>query len=196
MSFDLYRRFVFGRFGWFKRTSSIPSGLIQAKETSFFTKRKVVKDNLTHGNKATISTWKVIKIQFNFALWFVDWIPNQAHCQKNFEGRFRVAPHPNGAMQNHSMLRPGYRSVQFLVTKCTVGIIITYCYSICAEKNWSTLIFMLQENAPSWQCVEWMTKRTYVSLISHGHPDHNLLNMTAETFSCILTPLAMFSCLA
>ena len=30
--------------------------------------------------------------------------------RKNFVGRFRVPPHPNGAMQNHSMLRPGYRS--------------------------------------------------------------------------------------
>ena len=38
---------VFSRFGLFKRTSSkcIPSGLIHAKETSFSTKRKVVKDN-------------------------------------------------------------------------------------------------------------------------------------------------------
>ena len=57
-------------------------GLIHAKETSFSTKRKVVKDNKTRGIKATISTWKVIKIQFNFAHWFIDWIPNQAQLQK------------------------------------------------------------------------------------------------------------------
>ena len=85
--------------------------------------------------------------------------------RKNFAGRFRLPSQPNGAMQNHSMLRPGYRGVRFLDNKCTVGILRTYCHSICAEKIWSTLNLMLQENAPSWQCVEWMDKRTYVSLI-------------------------------
>ena len=40
-------------------------------------------------------------------------MPNQAHRQKIVVGRFRVPPHPNGAMQNYSMLRPGYRIVQF-----------------------------------------------------------------------------------
>ena len=55
--------------------------------------------------------------------------------RKKFAGRFRLPPQPNGAMQNRSMLRPGYRSVRFLDTKCTVGILITYCHSICAEKK-------------------------------------------------------------
>ena len=55
--------------------------------------------------------------------------------RKNFAGRFRLPLQPNGAMQNHSMLRPGYRSVRFLDNKCTVGILRTYCHSICAEKN-------------------------------------------------------------
>ena len=56
---------------------------------------------------------------------------------------------------------------------------------------------MLQENAPSWQCVVWMDKRTNVSLIHmHDHTNHNLLNITSETFSCDLTPLAILSCLA
>ena len=152
---------LFSRYGIFKRTSSkcIPSGLSHAKETSFSTKRKVVKDNQTPGIKAAISTWKVIKIQFNFTLWFIDWKPNQALRQKNFAGRFRLPPQANGAMQNSSMLRPDYRSARFLCTKCTVGILRTYCYSICAENNWSTLNFVLQENAPSWQCVLWMDKR-------------------------------------
>ena len=38
---------LFSRFGLFKRTSTkcIPSGLLHAKETSFSTKHKVVKDN-------------------------------------------------------------------------------------------------------------------------------------------------------
>ena len=53
--------------------------------------------------------------------------------KKKIAGRFRLPPQPNGAMQNYSMLRPGYRSVRFLDTKCTVGILRTYCYSICAK---------------------------------------------------------------
>ena len=65
---------LFSTFGLCKRTSRkcIPSGLIHAKETSFLTKRKVVKDDQAHDIKATISTWKFIKFQFNFALWFID----------------------------------------------------------------------------------------------------------------------------
>ena len=50
-------------------------------------------------------------------------MPNQAHRQKNFAGRFRLPPQPNGALQNYSMLRPGYRSVRFLDAMCTVGIL-------------------------------------------------------------------------
>ena len=34
------------------------------------------------GIEATVSTWKVIKFQFNSALWFIVWMPNQAHRQK------------------------------------------------------------------------------------------------------------------
>ena len=45
--------------------------------------------------------------------------------------RFSVYRYP----QNHSMLRPGYRSVRVLDNKCTVGILRTYCHSICAEKK-------------------------------------------------------------
>ena len=48
-------------------------------------------------------------------------MPSQAHRQKNFAGRFRLPPQPNDAMQNHSMLRPDYRSVLFLDNKCTFG---------------------------------------------------------------------------
>ena len=36
--------------------------------------------------------------------------------RKKFAGRFRLTPQPNGAMQNYSMLRPGYRSVRFFDT--------------------------------------------------------------------------------
>ena len=81
---------------------------------------------------------------------------NQALRQKNPAGFFDMPPQPNGALQNYSILRrPGYRSVRFLDTKCTVGLHRTYCHSISAEKKkWSTLKFMLQENAPSWQCAE------------------------------------------
>ena len=60
---------------------------------------------------------------------------NQAHRQKIFAGRFRLPPQPNGAMENYSMLRHGYRSVRLLDTKCTVGKLRKYCHSICAEKH-------------------------------------------------------------
>ena len=84
-------------------------------------------------------------------------MPNQAHRQKkNCGGRFRLPPKPNGAMQNYSMPELGYRSVRFIDTMCTVGILRTYCHSTCAEFFfffWSILNFMFQENAPSWQCV-------------------------------------------
>ena len=43
---------------------------------------------------------------------------NQTHRQKKkIAGRFRLPPQPNGAMQNYSVLRLGYRSVRFLDTK-------------------------------------------------------------------------------
>ena len=139
-----YIQALFSRFGFFQRTSSkyISSGLIHAKEMSFSIKRKVVKNNLAHGTKATISTWKVIKIQFNFGLWFIDGMPNQAHRQKNFAGRIRLLLQSNGAIQNYSMLRPGYRSFRFLYTECTVG---TYYNSICAEKNGQDWILCLKK---------------------------------------------------
>ena len=60
---------------------------------------------------------------------------NQAHRQKKIADRFHLPPQPNGAMQNHSMLRPGYRGVRFLDTKCVVGILRTYCHSIYEEKQ-------------------------------------------------------------
>ena len=87
-------------------------------------------------------------------------MPNEAHRQKNFAGRFRLPPQPNGAMQNYSMLPPGFRSVRILDTMFTVGILRTYCHSISADFFLSTLNFMFQENAPSWQCVVSMDKRT------------------------------------
>ena len=52
-----------------------------------------------HGINATISTWKVIKIQFDFPLCFIDWISNQTHRQKKIAGRFRLPPQHNGAMK-------------------------------------------------------------------------------------------------
>ena len=62
-------------------------------------------------------------------------MPNQAHRQKKIAGRFRLPPQPNGAMQIDLILRPGYRSVIVLDTKCTVGILRKHFYSICAEKK-------------------------------------------------------------
>ena len=68
-------------------------------------------------------------------------MPNQANRQKNFAGLFRLPPQPNCAMQNYSMLRPDYRSIRFLDTKCTVGILRPYCHSICEEKELVTTEF-------------------------------------------------------
>ena len=69
-------------------------------------------------------------------------------------------------MQNHSMLRPGYRRVRFLDTKCTFSILRTYCHSIFAEKNLiHTEFYASRKRTIIWQCVERMDKRTYVSLI-------------------------------
>ena len=111
------------KFWLFKRIRRkyIPSGLIHAKETLFSTKRKVVNDNKTPGIKATISTWKIIKIQFNFALWFINWMANQAYRHKSFAGRFRLPPQPNGALQNNSILQPSYSSVRFLDGNCSIS---------------------------------------------------------------------------
>ena len=84
---------------------------------------------------------------------------NKAHRQKKIADRFRLPPQPNRAMQNYSILRPDYRSVRFLDTEYTVGILrskrevprdvknskspdtrqvqerLTYCNSICAEQK-------------------------------------------------------------
>ena len=53
--------------------------------------------------------------------------------RKSLRTVFALPPQPNGALQNYSMLRPGYRRVRYLDKKCTVGIHRKYCHSICAE---------------------------------------------------------------
>ena len=79
---------------------------------------------------------------------------------------FALPPQPNGALQNYSMLRPGYRRVRFLDTKCTVVIHRTYCHSICAEKNLvNTEFYASRKRTIMAMTVKWMGKRTYVSLI-------------------------------
>ena len=128
----------------------------------------------------SVKLWKIIKHRHqsnNFYLksyrnsiqlcTLIYWLNAKSNTssEKNFADRFRLPPQANGAMQNYSILRPGYCSVRILDTKCAVGILRTYCHSICAEKYWSTLNIMLQENAPSWQFEEWMDKRTSVRLI-------------------------------
>ena len=86
--------------------------------------------------------------------------------RKIFAGRFRLPPQPNGAMQNHSMLRPGYRSIRFLDTKGTVGILRTYCHSICAEikfgQHWILCFKKTHHHGNMYN--EWI-KGTYVSFI-------------------------------
>ena len=81
-------------------------------------------------------------------------MPNKAQRQTNLRAEFAMLSQPNGALQNYSIPRRGWRSVRVLDTKCTVGINRTYCHSICEEKGLETLNFMLQENSPSWHCVE------------------------------------------
>ena len=105
MSYGLYWRSSV-ELAYLKRTSRtcIPFGLIHAKEASFSTKRKVVKDKETHGIKATISTWNVIKIQFNFALWSIDWMPFKHIVRKKIVGRFRLPPQPNGDIHYYIVL--------------------------------------------------------------------------------------------
>ena len=116
-------------FGLFKRTSRkcIPSGLIHAKDMSFSTKRNLVKSYKTHGIKGTISSWKVSKNSIQ--LWFIDWMPKQAHRQKNFAGSFHLQPQPNGAMQNYSIQRPGYRSVRFKIP----SVLLVYSQHIATQ---------------------------------------------------------------
>ena len=63
------------------------------------TKRKVVKDNETHGMKATISKWNNIIIQLNFALWLIDWMPTKSNASsEKFCGRFTLPPQPFRAL--------------------------------------------------------------------------------------------------
>ena len=88
-------------------------------------------------------------------------MPNQSHRQKNFARRFRLTPQPNGAIQNHNMLQQGYRSVQFLDTKCTIGILRTNCYSICVEKNVIAEFYASRKRTIMAMCR--MNRRTYVS---------------------------------
>ena len=145
MRYSLYRRFLVDLAYKIEPVVNAFQVVSFMRKKRHSTKCKVVKDNKTPGIKATISTWKVIDIQFNFALWLTDWMPKHEHRHKNFAGRFCLPPQPNGATQNYYSERIAIQSVQ--------------------KKNWSTLNFMLQENASSWQCVVWMDKRTYVSLI-------------------------------
>ena len=44
----------------------------------------------------------------------------------NLRAVYPVPPQHNGALQNHSILPPGYCSIRFLDTKCTAGIHRTY----------------------------------------------------------------------
>ena len=72
---------------------------------------------------------------------------------------------PNGALQNYSMLRPGYHRKRFLNAKCTFGIHRTYCHSICTEKIGKHWIYASRKCTIMAITVKWMDKRTYVSLI-------------------------------
>ena len=65
----------------------------------------------------------------------------KAIVRKKLRAVFALRPQPNGALQNYSMLRPGYRRVRFVDTKFTVVIHRTYCHAICAEKLVNTAFY-------------------------------------------------------
>ena len=72
--------------------------------------------------------------------------------KKKIAGRFRLPPQPNGAMQNYLMLRPGYRSVNFLDTMCTVGILRMFCHSICADFFVNTEFYVSRKRTTMTMC--------------------------------------------
>ena len=135
MSYSLYRR-VFVDLAYLKEP------VVNAFQVVSFTRKKshsqFLPEKLSKFN-STLHSDLLIECQIKHIV------------RKNFAGRFRLPPQPNGAMQNQSMLRPGYRSVRCLDTKCTVGILRNiFPFNLCRKKKWSTLNFMLQENASSW----------------------------------------------
>ena len=67
-------------------------------------------------------------------------------------------------------------------------------FNLCRKKFGQHWILCFKKTHHHNNVVEWMDKRTYVSM--YVRIDHNLLNITSETFSYILTHSAMFSCLA
>ena len=127
----------FGRFDFTKIISRkcIPCGIMQAKETLFSIKRKVVKNNYNMASKQQFLPEKLSK--FNSTLHSSSLIECQIiHIvMKILRAVFALPPQTNGALQNYSMLRPGYRILRFLDTKCTVCIHRTYCHSISAGTN-------------------------------------------------------------
>ena len=156
---------LFGRFHLFKIISgkSIPSGPIHTNETSFSIKRKSVYGDKTHCIKTWNYIFKVITIEFNFALFFIDWMPNPADGQKKLRPVSAMPPQPNE--QNYSISRPGYHSVGFFDTKSTVDIHKTNWPPICAKKSLGNTEYMLLENTPLSLCVECIDKFPNIRII-------------------------------
>ena len=72
-----------------------------------------------------LNDWDLSLIQLCTLIYWLN-AKSSTSSEKKIAGRFRLPSQPNGAMQNYSILRPGYGMVRFLDTKCTFGIIRTY----------------------------------------------------------------------
>ena len=122
---------LFGRFGFFKRISRNAFLLVS------FTQKK-------RHFQLSVKYWRMIKYMASkqqFLLEKLSKLKSTLHygslieyqikqtVRKNVRVICALSPQPKGALQNYSMLRPGYRRVSFLDTKYR-----TYCHSICAEK--------------------------------------------------------------
>ena len=124
MCYGLWRRCLVD-LAYLKKTvvKCIPSGVIHAKETPFSTKHKEVKDNYHTGHQRNNFYLKSYQTPIQLCT-LVYWLDVKwSTSSENFAGRFRLPPQPNGSMKNYPMLRPGYRIIRFLDTKCTVGIL-------------------------------------------------------------------------
>ena len=103
---------------------------------------------------------------------------------------FALPSQHKGALQNYSILRPGYRSVRFLDTKCTFGIHKTYCHLICVEKNRLRWILCFKTHHHGNGC---RIDNGLMLVLCKWPSWPHLLNITSETFCCNLTTLATLS---
>ena len=109
---------------------------------------------------------------------------------------FALPPHPHSGLQNYSMLRPGYRRVRFLIPS-VLSVYIEHIAIQCVQKKngqqWIVCFKKTHHHGNDCK-MKWLMY-VYKS-DTHAYCDHNVLNITSETFSCNSTTLAMLSCFA